>query len=136
MFFFFYLFLNPISLSFGYIWVIDNTYEDTIQAEAAACQVADIIAVICTTGKSLLDYVPYGITTEGFGGTYATQAKFKIVREAIDHIGEELDSCIGVSKGISPQHLPSVCCKLTFHINGCQIAEKNFENINYNHIIL
>ena len=32
---------------------------------------ADVIAVY-STGQSLLDYVPYGITTEGFGGTYAT----------------------------------------------------------------
>ena len=59
-----------------YIYVIvatGNIYEDVVQAEAAARQGADIIAVIRTTGQSLLDYVPYGATTEGFGGTYATQ---------------------------------------------------------------
>ena len=58
-----------------YIYVIvatGNIYEDVVQAQAAARQGADIIAVIRTTGQSLLDYVPYGATTEGFGGTYAT----------------------------------------------------------------
>ena len=63
-----------------------NIYEDVIQATAAAKAGADIIAVIRSTGQSLLDYVPYGVTTEGFGGTYATQANFKIMREALDKI--------------------------------------------------
>ena len=72
-----------------YLYVIvatGNIYEDAVQAEAAARQGADIIAVIRTTGQSLLDYVPYGVTTEGFGGTYATQANFKIMREAMDRV--------------------------------------------------
>ena len=59
-----------------YIYVIvatGNIYEDVIQAQAAARQGADIIAVIRTTAQSLLDYVPYGPTSEGCGGTYATQ---------------------------------------------------------------
>ncbi len=53
-----------------YIYVIvaiGNIYEDVTQAVAAARQGADVIAVIRTTGQSLLDYVPYGATTEGFG---------------------------------------------------------------------
>lgn len=66
-----------------------NIYEDVIQATAAAKAGADIIAVIRTTGQSLLDYVPYGITTEGFGGTYATQANFRIMREALDKVSLE-----------------------------------------------
>nr|HPK40348.1 lysine 5,6-aminomutase subunit alpha [Candidatus Cloacimonadota bacterium] len=48
-----------------------NIYEDVLQAKAAAKQGADIIAVIRSTAQSLLDYVPYGATTEGFGGTFA-----------------------------------------------------------------
>ena len=59
-----------------YLYIIvatGNIYEDIVQAKAGAKQGADIIAVIRTTGQSLLDYVPYGATTEGFGGTYATQ---------------------------------------------------------------
>lgn len=50
-----------------YLYVIvatGNIYEDITQAKAAAKQGADIIAVIRTTGQSLLDYVPYGATTE------------------------------------------------------------------------
>ena len=61
-----------------------NIYEDVEQAQAAAEQGADIIAVIRSTGQSLLDYVPHGPTTEGYGGTYATQANFRIMRHALD----------------------------------------------------
>ena len=66
-----------------------NIYEDVKQAKAAARQGADIIAVIRSTAQSLLDYVPYGPTTEGFGGTYATQANFKIMREELDKVIKE-----------------------------------------------
>ena len=66
-----------------------NIYEDVKQAQAAALQGADIIAVIRTTAQSLLDYVPYGATTEGFGGTYATQENFRIMRAALDEIVEK-----------------------------------------------
>ncbi len=65
-----------------------NIYEDVKQAKAAALQGADIIAVIRTTAQSLLDYVPYGATTEGFGGTYATQENFRIMRKALDEVSE------------------------------------------------
>jgi len=65
-----------------------NIYEDITQAVAAVKQGADIIAVIRTTGQSLLDYVPYGATTEGFGGTYATQENFRLMRAALDEAGE------------------------------------------------
>ena len=75
-----------------YIYLIvatGNIYEDITQARAAAKQGADVIAVIRTTGQSLLDYVPYGATTEGFGGTYATQENFRLMRAALDEVGEE-----------------------------------------------
>jgi beta-lysine 5,6-aminomutase alpha subunit len=75
-----------------FIYVIvatGNIYEDMIQAKAAAKQGADVIAVIRTTGQSLLDYVPYGATTEGFGGTYATQENFRLMRAALDETGSE-----------------------------------------------
>ena len=61
-----------------------NIHEDVKQARAAAAQGADVVAVIRTTAQSLLDYVPYGATTEGFGGTYATQENFRIMRAALD----------------------------------------------------
>jgi len=76
-----------------YLYVIvatGNIYEDVVQAQAAGRQGADIIAVIRTTAQSLLDYVPYGPTTEGFGGTYATQENFRLMRKALDDVGEEV----------------------------------------------
>ncbi len=66
-----------------------NIDEDVVQAIAAAKAGADIIAVIRSTGQSLLDYVPYGKTTEGFGGTFATQENFRIMRKALDKVSEE-----------------------------------------------
>ena len=65
-----------------------NIHEDVKQARAAAAQGADVVAVIRTTAQSLLDYVPYGATTEGFGGTYATQENFRIMRAALDEVVE------------------------------------------------
>jgi beta-lysine 5,6-aminomutase alpha subunit len=67
-----------------------NIYEDVLQARAAARQGADVIAVIRSTAQSLLDYVPYGATTEGYGGTYATQENFRIMRRALDEESERL----------------------------------------------
>ncbi|MDT8286876.1 MAG: lysine 5,6-aminomutase subunit alpha, partial [Elusimicrobiales bacterium] len=61
-----------------------NIHEDVVQAQSAAEMGADCIAVIRSTAQSLLDYVPYGPTTEGFGGTYATQENFRIMRKALD----------------------------------------------------
>ncbi len=66
-----------------------NIFEDIKQAKAAAKAGADIIAVIRSTGQSLLDYVPYGATTEGFGGTYATQENFRLMRQALDEVTRE-----------------------------------------------
>ena len=66
-----------------------NIYEDIKQAVSAAKKGADIIAVIRSTGQSLLDYVPYGPTTVGFGGTYATQENFKLMRKALDEVSKE-----------------------------------------------
>jgi beta-lysine 5,6-aminomutase alpha subunit len=61
-----------------------NVYEDVVHARAVAEAGGDIVAVIRSTAQSLLDYVPYGPTTEGYGGTFATQANFRIMREALD----------------------------------------------------
>ena len=61
-----------------------NIYDDAVQAKAAAFAGADIVAVIRATAQSLLDFVPHGATTEGYGGTYATQENFKIIRRATD----------------------------------------------------
>ena len=85
-----------------------NIYEDIVQAKAAAKQGADIIAVIRTTGQSLLDYVPYGATTEGFGGTYATQENFRLMREALDEVGEEIGRYIKLTNYCSGLCMPEI----------------------------
>ena len=66
-----------------------DVYEDVVHARAVAQAGGDIIAVIRSTAQSLLDYVPYGPTTEGYGGTFATQANFRIMREAMDEWSEQ-----------------------------------------------
>ena len=94
-----------------YIYVIvatGNIYEDVVQAQAAARQGADIIAVIRTTGQSLLDYVPFGATTEGFGGTFATQENFRIMREALDKVGEEVGRYIRLCNYCSGLCMPEI----------------------------
>lgn len=94
-----------------YLYVIvatGNIYEDVVQAQAAARQGADIIAVIRTTGQSLLDYVPFGATTEGFGGTYATQENFRIMRKALDEVGEEVGRYIRLCNYCSGLCMPEI----------------------------
>jgi len=94
-----------------YLYVIvatGNIYEDVIQAQAAARQGADVIAVIRTTAQSLLDYVPYGATTEGFGGTYATQENFRIMRKALDEVGEEVGRYIRLCNYCSGLCMPEI----------------------------
>jgi beta-lysine 5,6-aminomutase alpha subunit len=94
-----------------YLYVIvatGNIYEDITQALAAAKQGADVIAVIRTTGQSLLDYVPYGATTEGFGGTFATQENFRLMRKALDEVGEELGRYIRLCNYCSGLCMPEI----------------------------
>lgn len=100
-----------------YIYVIvatGNIYEDIIQAQAAARQCADIIAVIRSTAQSLLDYVPYGPTTEGYGGTYATQENFKLMRKALDEVGEELGRYIRLTNYCSGLCMPEIAAMGAF----------------------
>jgi beta-lysine 5,6-aminomutase alpha subunit len=67
-----------------------NIHEDIVQADAAARAGAQCIAVIRSTAQSLLDHVPYGATTSGFGGTFATQENFRLMRAALDRIEPEI----------------------------------------------
>ena len=85
-----------------------NIFEDIAQARAAAEQGADIIAVIRSTGQSLLDYVPYGATTEGFGGTYATQENFKLMRAALDEVGQRIGRYIRLTNYCSGLCMPEI----------------------------
>jgi beta-lysine 5,6-aminomutase alpha subunit len=85
-----------------------NIYEDRTAAVAAAEAGAQIIAVIRSTGQSLLDYVPYGATTEGFGGTYATQENFRIMREALDAVSERLERYVMLTNYASGLCMPEI----------------------------
>ena len=85
-----------------------NIFEDRVQAKSAALLGADIIAVIRSTGQSLLDYVPYGATTEGFGGTYATQENFRIMRAALDEASEEAGRYIRLCNYASGLCMPEI----------------------------
>src|SRR5207245_2706127 len=69
---------------------------------------AQIIAVIRSTGQSLLDYVPEGITTEGFGGTYATQANFALMRAALDETSERLGRYVMLTNYASGLCMPEI----------------------------
>jgi beta-lysine 5,6-aminomutase alpha subunit len=85
-----------------------NIYEDRTAAVAAAEAGAQIIAVIRSTGQSLLDFVPFGPTTEGFGGTYATQANFRIMREALDEVSERLGRYVMLTNYASGLCMPEI----------------------------
>lgn len=85
-----------------------NIYEDRTAAVAAAEAGAQIIAVIRSTAQSLLDFVPYGATTEGFGGTYATQENFRLMRAALDEISERLGRYVMLTNYASGLCMPEI----------------------------
>lgn len=85
-----------------------NIYDDVVQAKAAAREGADIIAVIRSTAQSLLDYVPYGATEEGYGGTYATQENFRIMRKGLDEVGDEIGKYIFLTNYASGLCMPEI----------------------------
>jgi len=85
-----------------------NIYEDRTAAVAAAQAGAQVIAVIRSTGQSLLDFVPFGPTTEGFGGTYATQENFRIMRAALDEVGERLGRYVMLTNYASGLCMPEI----------------------------
>jgi beta-lysine 5,6-aminomutase alpha subunit len=85
-----------------------NIYEDRAAAVAAAEAGAQIVAVIRSTGQSLLDFVPFGATTEGYGGTYATQENFRIVRAALDGVSERLGRYVMLTNYASGLCMPEI----------------------------
>jgi beta-lysine 5,6-aminomutase alpha subunit len=74
---------GPLPLKYVIV-ATGNIHDDALQAKAAAHAGADIVAIIRATAQSLLDYVPHGATTDGYGGTFATQENFRIIRRALD----------------------------------------------------
>ncbi len=85
-----------------------NIYDDVEQARAAAQSGADVIAVIRSTAQSLLDYVPHGATTEGYGGTYATQENFRIMRAALDEESRRLGRYLHLTNYSSGLCMPEI----------------------------
>ena len=85
-----------------------NIFDDVDQARAAAQAGADVIAVIRSTAQSLLDYVPQGATTEGYGGTYATQENFRVMREALDDESRKLKRYIQLTNYSSGLCMPEI----------------------------
>jgi beta-lysine 5,6-aminomutase alpha subunit len=85
-----------------------NIHDDVEQALAAAQAGADVIAVIRSTAQSLLDYVPHGATTEGYGGTYATQENFRIMREALDDESKRLSRYVHLTNYSSGLCMPEI----------------------------
>ncbi len=85
-----------------------NIHEDIVQAEAAARAGAQCIAVIRSTAQSLLDHVPYGATSAGFGGTYATQENFRLMRAALDAIEPEIGRYVRLVNYCSGLCMPEI----------------------------
>ena len=101
-----------------------DIHEDIPQAQAAARAGADVIAVIRSTGQSLLDYVPEGATREGFAGTYATQENFRLMRAALDETSRELGRYIRLTNYASGLCMPEIATmagleRLDMMLNDC-----------------
>jgi beta-lysine 5,6-aminomutase alpha subunit len=85
-----------------------DIHEDIPQAQQAAREGADVIAVIRSTGQSLLDYVPEGATREGFAGTYATQENFRLMRAALDESSRQLGRYVRLTNYASGLCMPEI----------------------------
>jgi beta-lysine 5,6-aminomutase alpha subunit len=101
-----------------------NIHEDIPQAQAAAREGCDVVAVIRSTGQSLIDYVPYGATTEGFAGTFATPENFRLMRSALDEVGAELGRYIRLTNYASGLCMPEIASmaaleRLDMMLNDC-----------------
>ncbi|HWC14484.1 MAG TPA: lysine 5,6-aminomutase subunit alpha [Actinomycetota bacterium] len=101
-----------------------DIFEDIPQAQAAAREGCDVIAVIRSTGQSLLDYVPYGAMTDGFAGTYATQENFRLMRAALDEVAAELGRYVRLTNYASGLCMPEIAAlgameRLDMMLNDC-----------------
>ncbi len=112
-----------------------DIYEDIPQAQAAAREGADIIAVIRSTGQSLLDYVPEGATREGYAGTYATRENFRLMRAALDDVSRELGRYVRLTNYASGLCMPEIAAlagleRLDMMLNDCMYGII-FRDINF-----
>jgi beta-lysine 5,6-aminomutase alpha subunit len=101
-----------------------DIYEDIPQAQAAAREGADVVAVIRSTGQSLLDYVPEGATRHGYAGTYATQENFRLMRAALDEVSREVGRYVRLTNYASGLCMPEIAAlagleRLDMMLNDC-----------------
>lgn len=101
-----------------------NIHEDIPQAQAAARAGTDIVAVIRSTGQSLLDFVPQGATTEGYAGTYATRENFRLMRAALDEVSRETGRYVRLTNYASGLCMPEMAAlaaleRLDMMLNDC-----------------
>jgi len=101
-----------------------DIHEDIPQAQAAAREGADVVAVIRSTGQSLLDFVPEGATREGYAGTYATQENFRLMRAALDDVSRELGRYVRLTNYASGLCMPEIAAlagleRLDMMLNDC-----------------
>ncbi|WP_067801990.1 lysine 5,6-aminomutase subunit alpha [Actinomadura formosensis] len=101
-----------------------DIYEDIPQAQAAAREGADVVAVIRSTGQSLLDFVPEGATREGYAGTYATRENFRLMRSALDEVSRELGRYVRLTNYASGLCMPEIATlagleRLDMMLNDC-----------------
>ncbi|HEY4019079.1 MAG TPA: lysine 5,6-aminomutase subunit alpha [Pseudonocardiaceae bacterium] len=101
-----------------------DIYEDIPQAQAAAREGADVVAVIRSTGQSLLDHVPEGATREGYAGTYATAENFRLMRAALDEVSAELGRYVRLTNYASGLCMPEIAAlagleRLDMMLNDC-----------------
>jgi len=101
-----------------------DIYEDIPQAQAAAREGADVVAVIRSTGQSLLDHVPEGATREGYAGTYATAENFRLMRAALDEVSTELGRYVRLTNYASGLCMPEIAAlagleRLDMMLNDC-----------------
>lgn len=101
-----------------------DIYEDVPQAQAAAREGADVVAVIRSTGQSLLDFVPEGATREGYAGTYATRENFRLMRAALDDVSRELGRYVRLTNYASGLCMPEIATlagleRLDMMLNDC-----------------
>jgi len=100
---------NPPRTPWIYLIVATGDIDEDIpQAQAAAREGADVIAVIRSTGQSLLDFVPEGATHEGFAGTYATQENFRLMRAALDETSAEVGRYVRLTNYASGLCMPEI----------------------------
>ena len=64
--------------------------------------------IIVATGNIYEDVVQAQATTEGFGGTFATQENFRIMRKALDEVGEEVGRYIRLCNYCSGLCMPEI----------------------------